>query len=106
SVPSRSKRMPSGMTARVRQIVDPGVAAEGIHAGERVVAHADEFVHLQAGLATVARQLGRFDEAGVFMRAARQQIEDVFSADDGEEIRLRVAVECREKDMTPRLYQP
>src|SRR3569833_1272937 len=98
-VPSRSNRtarMFSSFTAllppaRRHQVVDVGVGFQLVDLGQRVVGHAEQFLGVEPGFARHAGKLGGLDELGVVVRAARQQLEDVFGADDGEEIALGVA---------------
>src|ERR1051325_6327249 len=99
NVPSKSKSTARLVTHAAQEIVDVAVAPEPVLARERVVGHADELDREQARFARVARQLGRLDEAQVVVRAARKEAKDVFGADHGEEIRLRVAVDGGEEDL-------
>ena len=54
----------------------------------------------KAGVTALTAELGRLDELGVVMRAARQQLEDVFGADDCKQVRLGVAIERGEENMS------
>ncbi len=43
----------------------------------------------------------QFDELGIVVGALRQQPQHVFCTDDGQQIGFRIAVDGREKDMSP-----
>src|SRR5260221_10284215 len=97
SVPSRSKSTAS-ITHGSHHVVDVHVAAQRIGLREGIVSHAGEVADREPRFAARARKLRRPDEARVLVGAARQQVENVFGAHDGEEERLRVAVEGGEED--------
>src|SRR5687767_4012243 len=87
-VPSRSKRTASIISAR-----------------EGVVAHAGHAGHGQRGLAAHCADLGGLEELRVIVRAARQEPENVLCADNREKIRLRIAVDRREKNPAAGSYE-
>ena len=91
-MPSRSKKTASAIPGRAHEVIDVGVAAEGIDLAERVVLHPDDLFDVQPGFTHVAGEFGRFDELGVLVSAPRQEVEDVFRADHGHQIGLEVAV--------------
>src|SRR5678815_4302911 len=104
SVPSRSKRTAS-TTARSQQVIHVHVPTQRIDLRERVVRHAGEVEDLEPGVAACARELRWTDEARVFVGALRQQVQHVLRADDGEEKRLRVAIDRGEEHETARLHE-
>ena len=90
---------------RMDEVVDVGVAAQPVATGQRVVAHADHFVRFEADALGPAREFRRLDELGVVMSSAWQHLEDVFGADDCEQVRFRVAIEGREKNVAAGFYE-
>src|SRR5512143_375759 len=113
-LPSRSNRtarMFSSFTvsippSRRHQVVDVGIGFQLVDLGQRVVGQADELLGVESGFARHAGELGGLDELGVVVGSARQELEDVFGADDGEQVALGVAVERREEHPAARLDQP
>src|SRR5712671_3636335 len=107
SVPSKSNRTArraaprslSLLTNASQQVVDVAVRPERITLRDRVVGHADQLVGPQPGGAPPARELGGLDEAHEVVGPLRQETEDVFRADDREEIGLRIAIERREENL-------
>src|SRR5471032_31214 len=103
-VPSMSKR-----TALIRiglllaqgldHVVDVNVRRQLVVLGQWVVGQADDVLDGQAGHAAPGTEFGRADEFLEVMGAARQQLHDVFGADDSEQIRLRIAVDGREEHL-------
>ena len=71
--------------------------------GQRVVGQADDVLDGQAGHAAPGTELGRADEFLEVVGAAWQQLHDVFGTDDGEQVRLRVAVDGGEEHLAARL---
>src|SRR5258706_8483965 len=106
SVPSRSnstRRTPRAFMSSLRppareHVVDVGVAAEREAAREWLIGHAFDFDHVELGRARCACEFARADEARVFVRAFRQELQDVFGADDGEQEGFEIAVDGREEN--------
>src|SRR6266567_9345082 len=93
SVPSRSKstaRTGSGrasfaldIAAERCDVIDRRIGFEPVRLGERVIGHPDQIVGFKAGAPAESGQLGRFDKTRVVVRAAWQESQDVFAANDG-----------------------
>src|SRR5262249_21926937 len=88
---------------RVKQVVHVDVAAERRLARERVVRHADDFMHGEARVAYGVSEFRRPDELAIVVRSARHQIQEILCADHREGPRFRIAVDRREEDLTARL---
>ncbi|MCY1416123.1 hypothetical protein D9M71_316240 [compost metagenome] len=71
--------------------------------GQRVVGQADDVLDRQARSAAPGTKFGRADEFLEVVGAARQQLHDVFGADDGEQVGLGVAVDGGEEHLAARL---
>jgi hypothetical protein len=80
------------------------VAGLARHVLERIVGEPRNVFDRQLRRPRPARQLRRLDEALVRVRAAREQIHDVLGADDGEQVRLEIAVERRDEHVATRLH--
>src|SRR3954470_8452401 len=106
NVPSKSNSTARLVTPAAQEIVDVAVAPEPVLAGKRVVSHADQLVRSEHRVAREARELGGLDEAQIVVRAAWQQAQHIFGADDREEIRLRVAVDRRKENLAARADEP
>src|ERR1700750_2926560 len=81
----------------VEGVVDVGVPAECIRARDRVVCHADDALHPQSCAPAHRCELGRLDQLLVVVRATRQHFQYIFCPEDGEEVRLQIAIDRRKK---------
>jgi len=74
------------------------VSFEPIAPVQRVVRHSDQCVGLEAGAARQCRDFGGLEEARIFMRAARKQLQHVLCAENREQIRFWITIDGREDD--------
>src|SRR5450759_747928 len=117
NVPSRSNRiarsgeaMSAGAragfgSAEMRQIVHVGIRRQAECPGQGVVRDAAQVDEFEAGGSSPSRELGGADEFQVFMRAARQNLRNVFGPENRHRERLRMAIQCRYDDVARRLRQ-
>src|SRR2546430_1187895 len=96
-VPSKSNSTALGVTQAAQEVVDVAIGSEAILPGDRAVGHADQLVWPQAAVPAPACELRGLHEAQVIVGAFREQLQDVLGADHGEEVRLGIAVDGREK---------
>src|SRR5262245_43229238 len=103
SVPSRSNSTADTGSGRAvtssirfaegRDVIDGGIRRERVHAGQRLVGHAGHRQEIETARARVTRELRRTNELRPVVRAPRQQTQDILRAEDGERVRLRIAIE-------------
>jgi len=89
----------SGAPGGVHQVVDVGIGAEAEFPAERVVCHADQLVGFKVDAFCPPCKFRWLDEFRVIVRALREQLEEVLCAENGQQVRLWVAIEGGEEDM-------
>src|SRR3954471_704213 len=82
------------------EVVDRRIAGERALLAQRVVVEARDVDDLEPGRAREARDLGRTQQAFVFVRAARHEPREIFRADDGERERLEIAIDGGDEHVT------
>nr|GEZ71600.1 hypothetical protein [Tanacetum cinerariifolium] len=70
---------------RLDHVVDVDVGRQLVVLGQRVVGQACDVLDLKSGIPAPRAQLGRANEFLEVMGAPRQQVHDVFGANDGEQ---------------------
>ena len=89
----------------MHQVVYVQTRPERVLAAKRIVVHAGTGPELQACIACPAVQFRRPDEFSIFMRAGRQQFEQIFSTDNRHHERFRIAIDGGEKRVPARAQQ-
>ena len=95
----------SNMPGGAHHVVDAGVLAQAVVLGQRVVAHADQLGRFQVGQASPTHQFRGLDEFGVVVGALGQHFQHILGGEHGEQVGFRVAVQCRQENLPPRLDQ-